>query len=45
MGELTPREHHPDEIHEEVIPPEIQKLRARIRNLLVIMVEHAGCVV
>jgi hypothetical protein len=45
MGELTSREHHPDEIHEEVIPPEIQKLRTRISNLLVVMIKHAGCIV
>jgi hypothetical protein len=45
MEELTSRKHHPDEIHEEVIHPEVQKLRARIRDLLVVMIEHAGGIV
>lgn len=42
---LTAREHHPDEIHEEVVPPEVEELRPRICNLLIVVIEHAGGVV
>ena len=45
MEELTAREHHPDEVHKEVIPPEIQELRARVCDLLIVVVEHAGGIV
>jgi hypothetical protein len=45
VGELTAREHHPDEVHEEIVAPEVQELGARVRDLRVVVVEHAGCVV
>jgi hypothetical protein len=43
--ELTAWEDHPNEIHKEIITPEIQKLRSAICNLLVIMIEHARSIV
>jgi hypothetical protein len=42
---LTARENHPDEVHKEVISPKIQKLRSRICNLLVVVIEHASSIV
>ena len=42
---LTARENHPDEVHEEVVAPEVEELRARVRHLLVVVIEHAGGVV
>jgi len=43
--ELTAWEDHPDEIHKEIITPEIQKLRSAVCNLLVIVIEHACSIV
>jgi hypothetical protein len=45
LGRLTAGENHPNEVHEEVISPEIQKLRSRICDLRIVVIEHAGCVV
>jgi hypothetical protein len=42
---LTARENHPNEVHEEVVSPEVQKLGSRVRDLRVVVIEHAGCVV
>jgi len=42
---LTARENHPNEVHEEVVTPEVQKLGSRVRDLRVVVIEHAGCVV
>jgi hypothetical protein len=45
LARLTARENHPDEVHEEVISPEVQKLRSRVCDLRIVVIEHAGCVV
>jgi hypothetical protein len=42
---LTARENHPNEIHEEIITPEIKELRPAIRNILVIVIKHARRIV
>ena len=42
---LTAWENHPDKVHEEIIPPEIQKFGSRICDLCVVVIEHAGCIV
>jgi hypothetical protein len=43
--ELTARENHPDEVHEEVVTPEIEKFWPRICDVLVVVIEHAGGIV
>jgi hypothetical protein len=42
---LTAWENHPDKVHEEIIPPEIQKFGSRICDLCVVVIEHAGCII
>lgn len=44
-GKLTAREHHPDEVHEEIVHPEVQKFRSRVCDACVEMIEHAGGIV
>jgi hypothetical protein len=43
--ELTAGEDHPNEVHEEIIDPEVQELRSAICNALIIMVKHACSIV
>jgi len=43
--EQDARENHPDEVHEEVIPPEVQELRSRVCDLRIVVIEHAGSIV
>lgn len=43
--QLTAWENHPNEVHEEVISPKVEKFRSRVRDLSVIVIEHAGCIV
>lgn len=38
---LTTRKNHPNEIHEKVIKPKIQKLRPAVRHPRIIMIKHA----
>lgn len=45
MEILTSRENHPNEIHEKVITPEIEELWSRVRDTLIIVVEHASGIV
>ena len=42
---LTSRDNNPDEIHEEIVAPEIVGFRATIRKPLVVVVKHARRVV
>lgn len=42
---LTAWEHHPNEVHEKVVTPEVEKLGARINNVLVVEVKGMGCIV
>ena len=41
----TRRNHDPDEVHQEVVAPEIQELGAAVHDTLVVVVEHAGRIV
>ena len=43
--ELTTRNHNPDEIYKEVVAPEVDRLRTRPNNVLIVQVEHAGSIV
>jgi len=45
MLRLTAREDHPDEVHEEVIAPEVEKFRSRVCDLRIVVIEHAGGIV
>ena len=45
IGQLTTRKNHPNEIHKEVIAPEIQKFWTRIGDLGIVVIEHASSIV
>lgn len=42
---LTPGYNDPDKVHEEVIAPEVVSLGPTVGQSLVIVIEHAGCIV
>ena len=42
---LTARDDNPDKVHEEVVAPEIVGFGPAVSKALVIVIEHAGCVV
>lgn len=42
---LTSRNNHPKEVHQEVITPEVQEFWSAVNDTLVVVIEHAGCVV
>lgn len=42
---LTAWNDNPDKIHEKEVEPEIVSFRPAIRQILVVMIEHAGSVV
>lgn len=41
----TAWEDHPDEVHEEIVKPEVQELRSAICDILIVVVEHASSIV
>lgn len=45
MWKLTARYDDPDEIHEEVVTPEIVCFGSRIRDPFVVVIEHTGRVI
>ena len=44
-AELTRRDNDPDEVHEEIVEPEVVSLGATVRKAVEVVVEHAGSVV
>ncbi len=42
---LTTGDHHPDEVHEEIIEPKVIGLGSGVGNVLIVEVEHAGGVI
>jgi hypothetical protein len=42
---LTARNHDPDEVHEKEVEPEIICFWPAICQILVVVIEHAGCIV
>lgn len=42
---LTKGDHDPDEVHEEIVDPEVVPLRSTVRHSMDVVVEQTGCVV
>ncbi len=42
---LTPRDHNPNEIHEEIIAPEVIWFWSAVIEAFVVEVEHAGSII
>ena len=42
---LTTRYNNPDEVHEEIVEPEVVRLWPAVRETLVVMIKHAGSIV
>ena len=42
---LTTRYHNPDEVHKEIIPPEVIRFRATVCQTLDVMIKHACSIV
>lgn len=38
-------DHDPEEVHEEVVAPEVQELGTAVHDTLIVVVEHAGGIV
>ena len=45
MFALTARYYNPDEVHEEIIPPEVIRFWATVCQTLAVMIEHARSIV
>ena len=44
-AELTRRDNDPDEVHEEIVEPEVESLWSAVCDISVVMVEGVGCIV
>ena len=45
MGKHTAWDNHPDEVHSEVVSPEVENLRSAVFDVAVVQIEHAGGIV